>query len=113
MSTGSKLKSLSRNEKIAVSSIAAIIVVAIAVICFIVFRNNMLANTMRLLRIQGTVNLEDSKGVTKPVIENLRFQSGDALNTGADGLASIGLDDTKIVTLQNDSRAEFKKKKKE
>ena len=90
-----------------------IIVVAAAVICFIVFRNKMLANTMRLLRVQGTVNLEDSKGASKPVIENLRFQSGDALSTGSDGLASVGMDDSKIVTLQNDSRAEFRRKNKQ
>ena len=113
MSTGNESKSLSRNQKIAVASIAAIIVVAAAVICFIVFRNRMLANTMRLLRVQGTVNLEDSKGASKPVIENLRFQSGDALITGSDGLASVGMDDSKIVTLQNDSRAEFRRKNKQ
>ena len=64
---------------------------------------------MRLLRVEGTVNIEDSRGGSKSVTNNLRFQSGDALNTGADGLASVGLDDTKIVTLQNDSRAEFLK----
>ena len=113
MDIGSKLKSLKRTDKIVISTIAAIVVVAVAVICFVVFRNSMLANTMRLLRIEGTVNLEDSKGSSKPVIDNLRFRSGDALNTGADGLASIGLDDSKIVTLQNDSRAEFKKKRKQ
>ena len=113
MGIGNKLKSLTKKEKVVISCIAAVIVVAAAAICFAVFRNNMLANTMRLLRIQGTVNLEDSKGVTKPVMENLRFQSGDALITGADGLASIGMDDTKIVTLQNDSRAEFRKKRKQ
>ena len=64
---------------------------------------------MRLLRFEGTVNIEDGKGGSKPVTGNIRFQSGDSLNTGADGIASVGLDDTKIVTLQNDSRAEFQK----
>ena len=68
---------------------------------------------MRLLKIEGTVNIEDSRGGSKPVLDNIRFQSGDALNTGADGLASVGLDNTKIITLQNDSRAEFTKKKKQ
>ena len=89
----------------------AAVVIAVAVVCIVFARKGYLATTMRLLRIEGTVNLEDSKGTSKPVIENLRFQSGDALNTGADGLASIGLDDTKIVTLDHNSRAEFKKKK--
>ena len=113
MSKGNGLKNLTRTEKIVISAIAAVIVIAAAVIFAVVFRNKMLANTMRLLRIQGTVNLEDSKGNSKPVIENLRFQSGDALITGSDGLASVGLDDSKIVTLQNDSRAEFRRKNKQ
>lgn len=113
MSMSDKVKSLSQKQKIIISVIAVSVVAAIAVTCILVSRNNLLATTMRLLKVEGTVNLEDSKGNSKPVIDNLRFQSGDALITGADGLASIGLDDTKIVTLQNDSRAEFKKKNKQ
>lgn len=113
MSMSDKVKSLSQKQKIIISVIAVSVVAAIAVTCILVSRNNLLATTMRLLKVEGTVNLEDSNGNSKPVIDNLRFQSGDALITGADGLASIGLDDTKIVTLQNDSRAEFKKKNKQ
>lgn len=97
--------------KIGIIAGIAVVVIAVAVVCIVFARNGYLATTMRLLRIEGTVNLEDSKGGTKPVVENLRFQSGDALNTGADGLATIGLDDAKIVTLDHNSRAEFKKKK--
>ena len=97
--------------KIGIIAGIAVVVIAVAVVCIVFARNGYLATTMRLLRIEGTVNLEDSKGSTKPVAENLRFQSGDALNTGADGLATIGLDDAKIVTLDHNSRAEFKKKK--
>ena len=97
--------------KIGIIAGIAVVVIAVAVVCIVFARNGYLATTMRLLRIEGTVNLEDSKGSKKPVVENLRFQSGDALNTGADGLATIGLDDTKIVTLDHNSRAEFKKKK--
>ena len=101
------------NPKIKIGIITgiAVVVIAVAVVCIVFARNGYLATTMRLLRIEGTVNLEDSKGSSKPVVENLRFQSGDALNTGADGLATIGLDDAKIVTLDHNSRAEFKKKK--
>lgn len=97
--------------KIGIIAGIAVVVIAVAVVCIVFARNGYLATTMRLLRIEGTVNLEDSKGSIKPVAENLRFQSGDALNTGADGLATIGLDDAKIVTLDHNSRAEFKKKK--
>lgn len=111
MGLGSRISNMSRKGKIISCVIAAAVIAAVVVVCIVASRNNYLATTMRLLRIQGTVNIEDSKGGSKPVIDNLRFQSGDALNTGADGLASVGLDDTKIITLQNDSRAEFKKKR--
>lgn len=107
----SKIKNMTRKGKIITSVIAAVAVAAVVVVCVLISNSNLLATTMRLLRVQGTVSIEDSKGTTKPVIDNMRFRSGDALNTGSDGLASVGLDDTKIVTLQHDSRAEFIKKR--
>ena len=102
------IKKMTLGMKI-IYSVVAVGVVAAIVIAIVLSRSGYLANTMRLLRVEGTVNIESSNGGTKPVIDNIRFQSGDALNTGADGLASVGLDDSKIVTLQNDSRAEFSK----
>ena len=95
-------------QKIIVLVLSLAVVAAVAVVAGILLtRNDYLAKTMRLLRVEGTVNIEDQKGGSKPVADNVRFQSGDALSTGADGTASVGLDDTKIVTLNNDSRAEF------
>lgn len=101
------------NKKMYVIAVIALVAVLVAAFCIFFARKGYLANTMRLLKIEGTVNVEDSKGGSKPVVDNVRFQSGDALSTGADGLASVGLDDTKIVTLKNDSRAEFVKKGKQ
>ena len=107
-----KIRRMPTGIKIICAAVA-VVVIAAAVICIVFARKGYIATTMRLLRVEGTVNIEDSKGGTKQVFDNLRFQSGDALNTGADGLASVGLDDTKIITLQNDSRVEFKKKNKQ
>lgn len=107
-----KIKRLSKEQKIAFSVVIALIIVGVIVAIVLATRNNYTATTMRLLRVEGSVNIEDSKGATKPVIDKIRFQSGDALNTGSDGLASVGLDDTKIVTLQSDSRVEFQKQSK-
>ena len=104
-------KNLSKKTKI-IMAVAAVAVIAVAVTVVLLSRSGYTATTMRLLRVEGTVNIEDSKGGTKPVIDKIRFQSGDALNTGNDGLASVGLDDTKIVTLQSDSRVEFQKQNK-
>ena len=108
-----RIKAMPKEKKIAFSVFAAIILIAIVVFIVLIARRGYLATTMRLLRVEGTVNIEDSNGRVKPVIDNIRFQSGDALSTGSDGLASVGLDDTKIVTLQNDSRAEFIKRNKQ
>lgn len=102
----------SKQKKSIIFVISAVIIIA-AVILVIWARSGYLATTMRLLRTEGTVNIENSKGDDKPAVKNVRFQSGDAINTGSDGLASVGLDNYKIVTLQNDSRAEFRKKRKQ
>ena len=100
-------------KKLSIIIAIALVAVAAAVVCIVMAQKNYLATTMRLLRIEGSVTVEDSKGGAKPLVDNMRFQSGDALSTGSNGLASVGLDDTKIVTLNADSRAEFVKKGKQ
>lgn len=110
MSTGKS----KRVSKRAVAFISVLIVFAaiVTTVFALIYQKRYHATSMRLLRVEGTVNIETAGGGSKPVLDNIRFQSGDALNTGADGLASVGLDDTKIITLQNDSRAEFTKQGK-
>ena len=84
----------------------------IAVIAF--NRSSYLATTMRLIRTQGDVRIISAEGGSKPAAKNKRFESGDMLVTGvSDSLASVSLDDSKIVTLQTDSKAEFIKKSKQ
>lgn len=100
-------------KKLSIIIAIALVAVAAAAVCIVMAQKNYLATTMRLLRIEGSVTVEDSKGGAKPIVDNMRFQSGDALSTGSNGLASVGLDDTKIVTLNADSRAEFVKKGKQ
>ena len=65
------------------------------------------ASTMRLLHYEGTVEIEDVGGEPRFVMENVRFSSGEAMRTGEASLASVGLDDSKIVTLDEKSRVEF------
>ena len=112
MALADVFKNLSKKTKIITVS-GALAVIAAAVLCVVFARSGYMATTMRLLRVEGAVNIEDANGTTKPIQENVRFKSGDALNTGTDGLASVGLDNTKVITLQNDSRAEFRKKRKQ
>ncbi|MBQ3889878.1 MAG: FecR domain-containing protein, partial [Lachnospiraceae bacterium] len=99
------------NKKpIIIGAVAAVVVVA--VVCVLLFSNKAIrATTMRMLRMEGTVSLEEN-GKVKAVREDLRLKSGNAVNTEAASLCSIGLDDTKIVTMNEVSRAEFSQKGK-
>ena len=99
------------NKKpIIIGAVAAVVVVA--VVCVLLFSNKAIrATTMRMLRMEGTVNLEEN-GKVKAVREDLRLKNGNAVNTEAASLCSIGLDDTKIVTMNEVSRAEFSQKGK-
>ena len=67
------------------------------------------AGTMRLLRYEGDVVIEDVNGDPRFVMENVRFASGEAMFTGTGALASVGLDDDKAVTLDENSRVQFLK----
>ena len=90
------------------------VAIIIVIVCVIIFnRSNYLAKTMKLVRAEGTVKIEKEGGKLKPISKNARFESGEALFTGLDGLATVSLDDTKFVTLQPDSRVEFSKVNKQ
>ena len=81
-----------------------------AVFCAFVTALPYTATTMRLLRYEGTVEIEDSAGKQRPVMENARLNSGEAMKTGEASSASVGLDKGRIVTLDALSRVEFEKK---
>ena len=65
------------------------------------------AHTMRLLRYDGDVEILNSDGVPRFVMEDVRFDSGESMRTGADSSASVGLDDSKIVTLDALTNVQF------
>lgn len=88
--------------------------VIVVIVCVIIFsRNTYLAKSMKLVRAEGTVKIEQEGGKLRQIKKNARFQSGEALVTYAGSLASVNLDDTKIITLQENSRAEFTKMNKQ
>ena len=65
------------------------------------------AKVMRLLHFEGPVELEDASGKSAFMMDNIRLSSGQALKTGPAGSASVGLDASRIVTLDAESRVEF------
>ncbi|MBR5387433.1 MAG: FecR domain-containing protein, partial [Clostridiales bacterium] len=101
-----KWTELSKLWKILSISIPVVVIVAVIVVV-VLLNSGIRATSMRLLRMEGIVTLEDINGNEKAIVENMRFANGDALSTGADSLASIALDEHKIVTLDENSRAQF------
>lgn len=91
-------------------SIVAVGIIAAAVTGIVMYRKDINAKTMRIVRAEGTVRLEQSEGTTKTVTKKTRFQSGDSVLTGIDGSAVVEIDDSKKATLQPETRAEFIKK---
>ena len=65
------------------------------------------AKVIRLLHYEGEVGIEDAEGKSAFMMENIRLSSGQALVTGPESSASVGLDDSRILSLDADTRVEF------
>ena len=72
-----------------------------------VLADTITASSMRLLSYEGAVDIADSSGKAKTLMKNVRFASGDVLSTGTDGLASVGLDSSKVLTVDHSSKVGF------
>ena len=67
------------------------------------------ASNMRLAGYTGDVAIEDANGLERYIMVNARFADGEALRTGAGARAGVSLDATKMVTLDEKSRVQFRK----
>ena len=94
-----------------IATVTVLLIICAVLVVFFLQKNRIKATTMRLLRIVGEVTLEDGKK-KKTILDNLRLNDGNALSTEAESLASVGLDDTKIISIEENSRAEFYQKGK-
>ena len=83
------------------------LVLALAFAAFPAAADDYSAGAMRLLRYDGDVEILNPEGVPRFVMENVRFDSGEAMHTGESSSASVGLDDTKIVTLDANTKVQF------
>ena len=63
------------------------------------------ASTMRLMRAEGTVSLADEAGAKLALQEGMRLYSGQVVSTGEESRAGISLDETKAVTVGEESVA--------
>ena len=87
-------------------------VLALAALIGALAAGRYIGSTARLLQMKGTVFLSSAEGRETAPAENMRFRSGNALRTESSSLASVGLDESKIITMNENSRAEFLKRGK-
>ena len=62
---------------------------------------------MRIQRLVGTVNLY-TDGKEKPIKEKMRLAGGQTVTTEGESLIMVSLDDTKLMTMEESSKAEIK-----
>ncbi len=72
-----------------------------------VLAENYTASTIRLLYYEGNVKVLDADGKSRTLMQNGRFGSGEAMQTGKESTASVGLDQSKIVALDAVTRVNF------
>ncbi len=87
-----------------VAGAVVIVAAAVAAIILLSGKNDLVATTIRFLRMQGTVSLLDSKDRDVSITENLRLNNGNKVLTATESFASLGLDDYKIVALDQSSK---------
>ena len=89
---------------------ALILIAAIIAIIFAVSR--MSATTMRLVRYDGQITLTNASGKELEAVADRRLTNGNILNTKTESQAWVLLDEDRIVTLMEESRASFTQKGK-
>ena len=97
------------NKRLWVCALLWCMIVTVLCLSGTAFGESYEASTMRLLRYEGDVVIEDASGNPRFVLENVRFNSGEAMKTGENSSASVSLDATKILTLDAETRVEFEK----
>lgn len=71
------------------------------------------AASMRLVKTDGTVRVDNAEGKSVKVTENLGLYSGYELTTRAESYGWINLDDTKLVKMDEESDVEIRKAKRQ
>ncbi len=94
-----------KNRKRLVIITAAILLLA-AVLFGIYQYNSIVAVSMRIFRMVGTVNLYED-GQEQAMKEKMRLRAGHSLKTADESLVMISLDETKLFTMEQSSRAKI------
>lgn len=96
-----------RKRLIAVCLIGAAVLLGLFAYLFY-FRNLITAVTMRIQRLVGTVSLYNDSGDEQSLKEKIRLGAGQTITTAGSSLIMVSLDDTKLLTMEESSRADIK-----
>ncbi len=69
--------------------------------------NKASAVEMRIQRAVGTVKLANDKGEDQTIMEQMRLNAGSTLSTAKESLAEVSLDLTRLVTIEESSKAQI------
>ena len=95
-----------KKKKILIIILGVLLLIGI-IIGIIIYANAITAITMRIQRLVGTVNLyNDDKEVE--LREKMKLGAGQTVTTAGESLIMVSLDDTKLMTMEESSRADIK-----
>ena len=97
-----------RKKKKIAAIIAGIVLLLGIIIGFIIYNNAITAITMRIQRLVGTVNLYNEEGAEQSLREKMRLGAGQTVTTAGESLIMVSLDDTKLMTMEEASKAEIR-----
>ena len=101
---------MTKKKLIILISAMGVALIAAAGICLLLYTLKFRANTIRLYSYEGEVKLVDDKGRSIEVKEDKRLTSGNVLSTKKESRAWVLLDEDRMVTLMEKSKAGFDKK---
>ena len=101
-----------RKKKKIIAIILVIALIFAAVIAFLIWNNAITAVTMRIQRLVGTVNLYNENGSEQSLREKMRLGAGQTVTTAGESLIMVSLDDTKLMTMEEASKAEIRTRDK-
>ena len=96
-----------RKRRIIAIIVAAIVLLAVIIGIFL-YTRAITAVTMRIQRLVGTVNLMGENGKEQTIREKMRLGAGQTVTTAGESLIMVSLDDTKLLTMEETSRADIK-----
>ncbi len=101
----------SKKKRLIVIIIAAFLVCGI-ITGLLIFQSKYTALSIRLQRLVGVVNLYDKNGSERSLVEKMKLNSGNKITTATESLVTVSLDNTKLLTMEEMSAAEVKKRGK-